>query len=454
MLLLRERCVVTLSAMLVVELEGLGNVDAVDHQPLCRSVSLLPTHLKFELLALVIKHPQCSPAIFASVLSNDMDNISLKGLEAPATSLLPAWTRQKMGTHLTDLDLASLNQLTSSDLFTLLHNVPQLQVLNVSYITAWHDGHTVHIIRQAPHLRELQLEWCQHVTDVSVTHIANARNLRLECLGLTGTAMSSAGVVKLSCCEHLRELTLQACDRVDALPSPLPNLQVLDIRGLSYIADADLFAFLKLVWTNMRKVNLGESNLSIASLTALQAQGTCPVLHCLDLSWCFHLTNNVVAACFPLTPLLHTIKLRCVDIDDTCLDAIGAHCPRLVKLNVARCRAVSDKGLASIFANCPALQHVDVAWTLVSNAAVLDMLHLCPELRSLSVQGCKNINRELVHGIAKMPTSLPHFAYLDLSWVDDVMTTDIAAAVSAHPLLTIKGYFGDLYDDSDKYHEH
>ncbi|RHY52244.1 hypothetical protein DYB38_005291 [Aphanomyces astaci] len=229
-----------------------------------------------------------------------------------------------MGTHLTDLNLASLNQLTSSDLFTLLHNVPQLQVLNVSYITAWHDGHTVHIVRQAPHLRELHLEWCQHVTDVSVTHIANASNLRLECLGLTGTAMSSA----------------------------------------------------------------------------------------------------------------------------------GAHCPRLVKLNVARCRAVSDKGLASILANCPALQHVDVAWTLVSNAAVLDMLHLCPELRSLSVQGCKNINRELVHGIAKMPTSLPHFAYLDLSWVDDVMTTDIAAAVSAHPLLTIKGYFGDLYDDSDKYHEH
>ncbi|RHZ18788.1 hypothetical protein DYB31_005643 [Aphanomyces astaci] len=201
-----------------------------------------------------------------------------------------------MGTHLTDLNLASLNQLTSSDLFTLLHNVPQLQVLNVSYITAWHDGHTVHIVRQAPHLRELHLEWCQHVTDVSVTHIANASNLRLECLGLTGTAMSSA-----------------ACDRVDALPSPLPNLQVLDIRGLSYIADADLFAFLK---------------------------------------------------------------------------------------------------------------------------------------------RCKNINRELVHGIAKMPTSLPHFAYLDLSWVDDVMTTDIAAAVSAHPLLTIKGYFGDLYDDSDKYHEH
>ncbi|RHY45786.1 hypothetical protein DYB30_007421 [Aphanomyces astaci] len=265
-----------------------------------------------------------------------------------------------MGTHLTDLNLASLNQLTSSDLFTLLHNVPQLQVLNVSYITAWHDGHTVHIVQQAPHLRELHLEWCQHVTDVSVTHIANASNLRLECLGLTGTAMTSA-----------------ACDRVDALPSPLPNLQVLDIRGLSYIADADLFAFLK-----------------------------------------------------------------------------RAHCPRLVKLNVARCRAVSDKGLASILANCPALQHVDVAWTLVSNAAVLDMLHLCPELRSLSVQGCKNINRELVHGIAKMPTSLPHFAYLDLSWVDDVMTTDIAAAVSALPLLTIKGYFGDLYDDSDKYHEH
>ncbi|KAF0716063.1 hypothetical protein AaE_011199 [Aphanomyces astaci] len=382
MLLLRERCVVTLSAMLVVELEGLGNVDAVDHHPLCRSVSLLPTHLKFELLALVIKHPQCSPAIFASVLSNDMDNISLKGLEAPVTSLLPAWTRQKMGTHLTDLNLTSLNQLTSSDLFTLLHNVPQLQVLNVSYITAWHDGHTVHIVQQAPHLRELHLEWCQHVTDV----------LTLRTLPMHATSGWNAwgllappcpqqcvhtGVVKLSCCEHLRELTLQACDRVDALPSPLSNLQVLDIRGLSYIADADLFAFLK-----------------------------------------------------------------------------RAHCPRLVKLNVARCRAVSDKGLASILANCPALQHVDVAWTLVSNAAVLDMLHLCPELRSLSVQGCKNINRELVHGIAKMPTSLPHFAYLDLSWVDDVMTTDIAAAVSAHPLLTIKGYFGDLYDDSDKYHEH
>ncbi|KAG9403577.1 hypothetical protein AC1031_006220 [Aphanomyces cochlioides] len=444
-MLLRERCLVTLSAVLVLELEGMADLKALDTMPLCVHVSLLPTHLKLDLLSLVIQSPVCSAAVLATLLASDMDRLELEGYNLNDTSALErAWTFRQMGDNVTHIHVGGL-ALQASDFDALIHRVPQLQALDVSYNKHWHDKHTLNVLLGARQLVEMNLNWCHNVTDVSASHIAR-RGSNLKRLGLTGTSISSVGVVKLRCCTLLEELSLQACDAVDTLPRDLLHLQAIDLRGLSYIPERTLVDFIAPVWRRLRQANLGESNLSSASLADLFRHGECPLLESLDLSWCFQLTNNAILACFEHAPSLKTIKLRCVDVDNSCLLAIGKSCRQLVKLNVARCRNLTDHGLVTILKNCRQLREIDLSWSLVSNAAVVELVSACPHLARIRLQGCKCLTRHLMHDLVQRK-SLAALQYMDLSWVDDIVADDIAQVVARHPSLQIKGYFGEIYHD-------
>jgi len=70
------------------------------------------------------------------------------------------------------------------------------------------------------------------------------------------------------------------------------------------------------------------------------------------------------------------------------LEAVGAHCSKLQRINCNRCKGVTDAGLKALAKGCPDLRHVNAAVCRLTGLGVR-ALAACLELRTLDVTACR-----------------------------------------------------------------
>ncbi|EQC37348.1 hypothetical protein SDRG_05565 [Saprolegnia diclina VS20] len=407
------------------------------------ATSSLPVHLRHGLWCFLKVKDTCSRAVLTAVLSDEFEDVHVTGYKGDLAAFVDAWRDTNVGCSVATLTLSSL-PWTAADLFVILDALPQLRLLDAAYVNALHDEHVRSVVASAPMLCELRLSWCSLVTDAAIRHIVAHVSETLQVLFIPGSAVTTHGVLQLAACKQLRQLNLQACDRVDGLPLGLDHLTHIDVRGLSCVPNDTLMAVLEPVWPQLCHVSLGESSLSGSAWVQLVATTHTRHDHLthLDLSWCFQLEAKALARSLPAFSRLQVLKLRCLDLNDDVLFVMATTCPDLRKLNLARCRYVTDDGLCHIAKHCTRLEVVDLSWSIASDRTVRTLLSHAISLQRLSLQGCKALHGAFLDAmrIDKIATRLTH---LDLSWVDGVATETVQALVAQLPTLEVLGYYGE-----------
>ncbi|CAN1120530.1 EIN3-binding F-box protein 1 [Linum perenne] len=230
-------------------------------------------------------------------------------------------------------------------------------------------------------LESLQLEECNRVTELGIIGaIANCgaklKTLSLvRCMGIKDTA---SGIPLPSQCSSLRSLSIKNCPGFGNLGLALvgklcPQLQHLDLCGLSGITDAGLLPLLESCKAGLVKVNL---------------------------SGCLNLTDGVVSALARLHggTSLEVLNLDgCRKITDVSLAAIAEYCLFLSDLDVSKC-LISDSGIGYLSrAEQLNLQVLSLSsCSEVSNKALPCLKRIGRTLVGLNLQHCNSISSKTI----------------------------------------------------------
>jgi len=144
----------------------------------------------------------------------------------------------KRFTHLDQLDLSWCNNITDtgiSHLSTLI-NLKKLNLRQCSNITDTGISHLSTLIN----LNQLDLVGCNRITDTGISHLSNLTNLnQLDLLGCY--RITDIGISHLSTMIKLNQLSLQGCDNITdkgiSHLSTLINLKELNLWGCRNITD-------------------------------------------------------------------------------------------------------------------------------------------------------------------------------------------------------------------------
>ncbi|WVY90146.1 hypothetical protein V8G54_035660 [Vigna mungo] len=160
------------------------------------------------------------------------------------------------------------------------------------------------------------------------------------------------------------------------------DLQILDLSKSFKLTDRSLYAIALGCW-HLTKLNIsGCSAFSDSALAYLAS--LCRELKVLNLCGC------VKAA------------------SDTALQAIGRYCNQLQSLNLGWCENVSDVGVTSLAYGCPDLRTLDLcgcynidSCVVISDDSVIALANRCPHLRSLGLYYCQNITDRAMYSLAQ-----------------------------------------------------
>ncbi|CAN0838625.1 EIN3-binding F-box protein 1 [Linum grandiflorum] len=256
-------------------------------------------------------------------------------------------------------------------------NLKQICIRKCSFVS---DNGLINFTKAAAaagSLESLQLEECNRVTELGIIGaIANCggtlKTLSLvRCMGIKDTA---SGIPLPSQCSSLRSLSIKSCPGFGNLGLALvgklcPQLEHLDLCGLSGITDAGLLPLLESCKAGLVKVNLSD---------------------------CLNLTDDVVTALARLHggTTLEVLNLDgCRKISDVSLAAIAEYCLFLSDLDVSKC-SISDSGIAYLSsAEQLNLQVLSMSsCSEVSNKALPCLKRIGRTLVGLNLQHCNSIS--------------------------------------------------------------
>jgi hypothetical protein len=122
----------------------------------------------------------------------------------------------------------------------------------------------------------------------------------------------------------------------------------------------------------------------------------CTRLRALDLSKCQNISNGAIAAVANRCgDTLIELKLSWTDTSDVGLWAIGEHCSRLEKFELASCPRITDVGLSHIMSGCTALRALDLKrCSQLSGACFATMSATDASLQELVLSSCCSITSE------------------------------------------------------------
>lgn len=339
-------------------------------------------------------------SLFSST-SYTLNKVKLQGLNVTDVSLAVIG---HYGREVTDLMLTGLKNVTERG-FWVMGNGHGLQKLRSFALTSCHgvtDVGLQSIGKGCPNMRKFCLRKCSFLSDQGMVSFAQAaisiENLQLEeChritqLGLFGTILNCGAKLKalsllnclgikdlnlnlpsLSPCKSLLSLSIRNCPgfgnaSLTLLSKLCPQLQHVELSGLSGITESGLLPLLKNCEAGLAKVNL---------------------------SGCVNVNDKVISS---LT-MLHGWTLELLNLDgcskvtDLSLVAIAENCPLLNDLDVSKCH-ITDFGVATLAqANQFNLQILSVlGCSALTDKSLPALVKLGETLLGLNLQHCNSMN--------------------------------------------------------------
>ncbi|MCE2055970.1 hypothetical protein HAX54_043829 [Datura stramonium] len=212
-------------------------------------------------------------------------------------------------------------------------------------------------------LEKLSLIWCSNVTHVGLRSIAE-KCVLLKSLDLQGYYVGDQGLAAVGeFSKHLEDLNLRFCEGLtDAGLIKLVNGSAKTLKSISLAACAKV--------TNTSLEAAGSHYRSLESLSLdsefihdkgvlAVAQG-CPQLKVLKLQ-CINVTDGALQGVDTCCLSLELLALYSFQIfTDKSLCAIGKGCKRLKSLTLNDCTFLSDRGLEAVAVGCAGLTHLEV----------------------------------------------------------------------------------------------
>lgn len=349
---------------------------------------------------------------------------------------------------LSSIDLHGCSKITDHGVSAIMHNCPNIKVMNLSWLYLLTDSAVSTIAETLKHkLVELDISGLNQVTSASTSalalHCTNLRKVNLEgCVRINGI-----GVVELAASCKLRDLNLSVCRNItdDTMQEILSesslrqNVCHLQVNGLALKQDSfDMLASLQHI-----------TSLSLCGIVTM----TDSVLHRVCLTAGVRLVELFVSHCPKLTETItHSISKYCVNLralslmniaeitgaglktlllDDkraekiTDLQLSGCkmfdvdivrmatvQCPNMEVFLLAALKGIDDEVATCIAHNLPKLKRLSLKNASCSDEAVMQIANHCADLRVLVLSGNHDLTDKSVLFLA---SRCPHLTELYLS---------------------------------------
>jgi len=284
------------------------------------------------------------------------------------------------------LDL-SYNQLVrDADLASAFPDLGRLRVFDGSFATQLSDEGVVAVLKGAPALEQLLLCGLENFTsEAFVADSGKLPSLRVldlgECSGLRQSLLGHVGTR----CRALRRLSLRDCRHLtdDALALLRPScgeLRVLDLSGCEGLSADGVVGFV----------------------------GGCSGLEGLHVARCGRCDGPRLLAGLAQGEALNCTLSECdlgfvprLDDESLCpfLERCGAELRRLILRKAER---MTDKTLEAIKRHCPHAHELDIAWTSVTDFAVMRLAREARELAHFNVANCTDVSKATQYMLHRM----------------------------------------------------
>ncbi|KAK9149653.1 hypothetical protein Scep_008410 [Stephania cephalantha] len=256
-------------------------------------------------------------------------------------------------------------------------NLKQLHLRKCSFLS---DNGMLTLAKTTASLECLQLEECNRITQSGIVNALTNCGVSMKALTLT-KCMGLKDVVpcpsEFTPCRSLRSLAIRDClgfgDAILAVVAKLcPELQNVDLSGVSTVTDAGLIPLLENCEAGLVKVNL---------------------------NGCSRITDFAISAMARLHGgTLESLSLDgCKNVTDASLVALAENCSLLRDLDVSKC-AVSDLGVATL--SCAKgldLQTISLSGCFqVSDKSMPCLANMSQTLIGLNLLGCSLISSSMM----------------------------------------------------------
>ncbi|KAI7728577.1 hypothetical protein M8C21_001095 [Ambrosia artemisiifolia] len=288
-------------------------------------------------------------------------NLSLIGLQTASQKGFWAMGSANGLQSLTSFTVVSCYGITDLSLEAIGKGCGFLKHMLVKKCCFVSDKGLTSFIEAAESLECLQLEECNRISQQGIYGAlkSNLKSLSIvKCMGIKDFSQETPDLTQ---CGSLRSLTIRDCigfgnTTLAIIGLFCPQLQNLELSGLSGITDSGLFPILANCQTGLVKVNLSN---------------------------CLNLTNKVV------------------------VDLARIHGETLKVLNLEGCRRITDESLASVSDYCLLLNDLDVSKCCITDNGLRCLSEgVQIGLQILSVSGCSKISNKSVPFLKKLGQTL------------------------------------------------
>ncbi|XP_041455282.1 uncharacterized protein LOC121408036 [Lytechinus variegatus] len=253
---------------------------------------------------------------------------------------------------LTSLNMEGCDGITDS-LISKLILLPKLRCLNLSHCTKLTDGAVFEIARFCDHLEELNINGIPWITDVAVTMLCDERLAKLKCLRLDGAELTDLSIHHVVQCPNLEELNISFCEQLTDYSLTMLKEWKNPVRlrlqkGKEFSEEALANLFISPHLSNLTFLDLSEcSELRDPGLINIATR--CPLLTHLAIEWCWFISDvSLVQVLDNCRYLEHLDLIGLHSILGHCLADIPTKLPHLEFLDLRQCNRITDAMLVQI----------------------------------------------------------------------------------------------------------
>ncbi|KAM6287700.1 F-box and leucine-rich repeat protein 13 [Spheniscus humboldti] len=251
-----------------------------------------------------------------------------------------------------------------------------------------------------PYIRHIHMADCQKITDAGLKMISPLKHILVlnvaDCIRL-----SDGGVrpfVQGSSGAKLRELNLTNCIHVtDASVTEIAQrcheLTYLNLRHCENVTDAGIEALGNM--SSLISIDISGTSISDMGLRALGCHGKIKEL---SISECKKISDTGIQEFCKGTKYLEYCHVSyCPQLTDEAVKAMAFHCHRLTSVNIAGCPKMTDTCIQYLAAACHYLHFLDVSGCIhLTDKALKYLWKGCKQLQILKMLYCRNITKDAV----------------------------------------------------------
>lgn len=284
--------------------------------------------------------------------------------------------------------------------------------------------------RGAP-ITELDLRFCESITDASLNAISQHLRLSLDNLTILGCSVSDAGLVNVfSQCTKLCALHLDLDSHDEWLITPATLFAIAkNLPGLKYL-------FCNCEGFILGDVTPNEAFVAIAKAAKKLSQLFIAYVEVDDAFLVALVDNCPNLTKFSFDDTLDEPQL----VTDVGVVALAKSCPKLTDLSLKSASKTTVASIVALGKHCRKLRELKVP-TSITDAGLEILLQSCKSLRRLYMEDCDALTAASITTLANHGSKLRALSFHNARWLDDASLLTIASACPNLTALKLDYFF-------------